>query len=180
MRRLSLFLIVSFFLTSCTSIYFKNQQPKNSRNLSSFPLEMRGMYASSDLDTLIIVADGFYLASMQDTKTKNEFMALSDSLILRKGISGYFLNMKNNEYWHVFHTKIIGKHLSVKMITPDDSLAIAKLNNITSVQEVRENSSSALAYLIDPSEEEFEEMLNAGVFTNVVNFDRIVLFPDAN
>jgi hypothetical protein len=178
MKRITFIFLISVLLTSCSSVVFKNQQPKDARNLSSFPLEMQGMYTDGDKDTLIVRADGFYMQSMSDSKTEREFNLLSDSLVLRKGKKGYFLNMRDEIHWHVIHTRMDGKNLIIAMVDPEKPETNSKLANITSVQVISEENSSKPDYLIDPSVEEFEEMINAELFTKLGTFIRIKVFPD--
>lgn len=108
MRKLALhlsILILAASVASCTEVSFPIHQPKGEPALAEFPEKLRGMYITSDSDSLrdtLMIATTNYLFFSAKSQQKSDWLGqgqLSDSLVIKEYKGYYFVNFKENDQW---------------------------------------------------------------------------------
>lgn len=164
-----LLLLHSLLMTACVEVQFRNAQPEAAANLLSVPDELRGTYLNKSGDTLIISEKGFYFGK---AGSELDMSLKANELELKKQGDYYFFNQKNNKYWSVVLLKPQnnGKSIISSAIDATEEEQIKKLKNITAVEEVRGEDGEVDKYIVSPSAEELEQMIEQKVFQK---FDKL-------
>jgi hypothetical protein len=90
---------------------------------------------------------------------------LSDNNILRNLKKNYFLNLAHESgYWQVIRLRELEKEMIEFSVVPQ-KVDYEKLNNITTVKQLKDQNDSILNYQINPSVRELKAMIRAGLFS---------------
>ena len=159
-------ILLPFFLVACIDLGYHELQPLGAETLDEFPEELKGVYANRE-DTLTI--NDYYLISKSDST----FLALSDSLVLRKDQGWYFLNITENNmgYWTVICARRKGNKLQLMIpeIDEDDKEALEKY---WPVEEHYNSLENLEAFIIAPKREDWKKLLKSKFYSKTT-FRRI-------
>ena len=161
-NKLPLFLL-AIVLMACTEISYKEPQPKGVKSLVSVPAKLHGTYIM-DNDTVIFFDQGF-----RAIDKKEDVLYLSDSIVLRKYKSYYFVSYREGYEWllRILKPQKNGDLLMLEMDhVPDDAaqrkLFIETLSKETPVIETTVDS--VTHYVIDPSPKKLDQLIQKGFF----------------
>lgn len=164
------FLLAIFFgATSC--VQFKEAQPQQVDNLNNFPTELVGKYTDSDEGTLTISEKSMSYVSKDQSKQMNK--SLGNECILRSFNGYYVFNIKEDPNWQVFLTKVNGKNLDVYTLNiVDNDKKLKKLQKNVKV-EINPAQEGGNTYVINPSKEEFQLLIDKQFFSKTNLFKRV-------
>ena len=191
MKKLIFISVLAILLSSCTTIGFENPVPNNTKSLTEFPQELIGTYYDGEKDTLRIYKTSYVYGRpdstvlfMNDTLKKGliELKKFNDYYILNKksdkaeiwGILPFtFRNGKIEVYFANLDTKkeslkVEGDTSKIKIET-----VINMLDKITPVTSIIKEGSSENDYIINPTNEELNKILEERYFIKVIEFSRI-------
>ena len=194
-RILNLLIVASILLTSCSEVEFKEVTPKKGDELIEFPKELIGKYIDLEYkDTLIINQTHFEYAkgkqfSHVSTKLKK------DTVILKKANDLFILNVRsdNNQNWLVFPFKYESDKITFYYLLLDididdkekkeeyKKLKIKNIGLITEMKIIVDSINSKEYYTfynkenyeINPTDKEFEMIIEKGYFVKVLEFVRL-------
>ena len=159
------FPIIIFF--SCKEITFQTPQPKGKKELTFFPEALQGKYKGDDhRDTLEILKNGFFLGE--------DFMELSDSLVLKMYKGFYFLNMRENTFsssrvWNLVVMHPSDSALTVQSFVQNENNFNAFVKNIAELVPVDSvKVQDQFIYQIDPKPRELIKIINKNLLQKVV------------
>jgi hypothetical protein len=171
MKTSHLVAIICFAFTLSSCVQFKEAQPKQVENMMSFPNELLGKYTDSEQGTLTISEKNMTYVSKDGSKQFNK--NLGEEFILRAFNGSYVINIKENENWQVFLTKTNGKDLDVYTVSlGNDDKKLTKLQKTIKV-EVKQDPDGGESYVINPSKEEFQLLIDQSFFSKSNYFKRI-------
>jgi hypothetical protein len=159
------FLFSLTILFSCTDseVHFENPQPGwVTKNETMFPKNLQGYYANGK-DTMLITEK-----RIVDTKIKPDFdLNLSDSILLKTYDHNYFLNMRGDgeKNWGIIMAKVENNYMILYMLSCKDSTIQKRLKEITTVKETKDSSGQVTDFIINPTDEEFRQILEQNLFT---------------
>jgi hypothetical protein len=165
----ALFILV---ITSCTTVEFATSQPDGAEELSEFPANMRGKYIvpGHKKDTLCITEStiqyGKYGENTRDSLDQVK-------TILKKSNDYFILNFKNKDnYWDVNPIKIKGNKIimyTIMLDTSNQEAIVNKIRAITKVTELKDSLGNLENYLVNPTKDEFQQLLDKEIFSfNIV------------
>jgi hypothetical protein len=179
MKKLILYLGILLTVSSCGPfIFFEQPQPASSEMENIFPKALQGIY-NDDANNVPLIINELTCEYGNDTfdmwKEKGQ---LSDSLILKKNKSYYFLNLLEERGWYVMVISIQNfDKLEIYFIGGDDEAVaveeIEKLKNLTKVNEIFNSSGGIDHYLINPTQKELKKMLKKNMFSGKMTFTRV-------
>lgn len=179
MKQLLLIVATCLILfTSCKTINFETPQPKNAASLTEFPVNIQGKYKDKDKkdkDTLVITAKSFTLGK-KNSYFPNEAYINSDTVVLKKLNDYYILNLGDRKTWSVILFKQKDKTLISYFIKIDDKNEATQLNllkQITPFTPVKGEDGNINSYKINPTPEEFQQLIDKGMFTEMTTFKKI-------
>lgn len=159
----SAFFLLTIVFTACTEISYKEPQPKGISSLTSVPEKLCGKYLL-DGDTVIFFDKGF-----KAIDKKEDVLYLSDSIVLKKYKSYYFVSYRQGFEWllRILKPQKNGDILMLEMDNvPEDvaqrKLFIEKLSKETPVIETTVDS--VTHYVIDPAPKKLYELIEKGYF----------------
>ncbi len=119
MKKLILFLVTAFLLSSCTVVKFENPQPATAPAHSEFPAKIHSLFVSDSDDTLNIRKDFFRFTDGDEVNLQAELS--SSNAVLKKLNNTYILSLKDDLGWIVYplkvsKNKVIAKLFSEKII----------------------------------------------------------------
>lgn len=165
----SFLLTILFGASSC--VQFKEAQPQQIDNLNSFPAELIGKYTDSDQGTLTISEKSMSYVSKDQSKQMNK--TLGNACILRSFNGYYVFNIKEDPNWQVFLTKVNGKNLDVYTINvAENDKKLKKLQKAVKV-EVIPSEQGGNTYVINPSKDEFQFLIEKQYFSKSNLFKRV-------
>jgi hypothetical protein len=177
-KRNLIYWLIGLIISSCTTIQFETAQPKDTAELTEFPAEVIGKYISQDNDTLLIFNKSFqYNESSKSGKNMVDSL-LKDMTVLKQMNDYYILSIKDTSTnaWEVFTFKKSGKSIDVNYIISnekkDDDL-LKEIKEITKVKEITDTAGKAPRYLLNPSKEEFQKLIDKKIFTKIFEFKGI-------
>ena len=187
--KFTLFILSIFVLSSCTNITFETSVPKDVEVIPSFPKELIGTYFDGKKDTLIITEKTFrYGKAKKSTliagsldKEESELKKLNDF---------YYLNLRDEggQYWTVFPLQntddgldayyilmetLIERLDTTKSSEQREKEVIESMNKITKVKVIEKPNSDDKEYLINPTNQELEELMLQGFFVKLGGFKRL-------
>jgi len=170
------FALILLSISSCTTVQFETSQPKDAEELSEFPKDLTGKYTSKNKDTLLIYNNSFqYLESTIFGPGKVNVLNQND-LILKKSNDYFVLSFKDSNAWEVLVIKQKGNKLRVYCIFYDKNNEVEIINSlkeITKVIEIRDSAGKIDKYLINPTKEEFQLLLDKKVFSKYLELKKI-------
>ena len=164
MRTTLLVIYVCLLSASCTVVYFEQPQPPGKKNLTEFPVILRGTYQSvSDQNTLFeIYKDHIIVFLEEDNELK---LSMNNNMIARKFRGDYFINIKNkdNELWHLYLFSVKKKMMFLK----NSSLEESNLEDFRKIAEINSTSSmesESKDYILNPTLPELKKLMKAGFY----------------
>lgn len=162
MNKVTLF-FVGIALIACTEISYKEPQPKGIKSLTEVPSKLHGTYLW-DGDTITFFDKGF-----RAKDKKEDFLYLSDSIVLKKYKNHYFVSYREHYEWliRVLKPQKNGDLLYLEMENvpendPDKKIFIEKLSKETPV--IKNTVDSVTHYIIDPSPKKLYALIQKGFF----------------
>ncbi len=166
-------LFVLTYFCSCGDVQYTAPQPSwVTKNETAFPKSMQGNYKSGN-DTFKITEDRIMLSK----KDFDNDIVLSDSVLLRKWNTTFFLNLLHRNYsgsnsigngssntWSVIMAKEEKENLFIYEVRLTDSLTLIKLKEITKVQEIKNTSGEINDFIINPTADEFQKIVKSNLF----------------
>ncbi len=172
MKNLLLGFILAISASACVTLEYQTPQPSNMANLDDIPYQMQGYYLDGNGDTLIVRENAFEYRSELAPVTK---AALSDTLILRPYKGCYSVNIAGDNGWLVYLIcRETNGDLLLYGIDVEEEAVVEKLKEITKVVAETDDSGNVTTYRINPTEKEFDQMFEAGLFEKGGKFRRIV------
>jgi hypothetical protein len=173
MKNLFFGIILAIAASSCVTLEYENPQPADAADLSSIPYQLQGTYLDEDNDTLLVDEHGFaYRSEMSPVASE---AGLSDTLILRPYKGCYSVNIAGDNGWLVYLIcRETNGDLLLYGIDVEEEAVRDKLKSITKVVAETDDSGNVTAYRINPTEKEFDQMFEAGLFEKGGKFRRIV------
>jgi hypothetical protein len=162
-------------LSACTSVKFETSQPKGVPELTEFPKEVLGNYTDAEKDTLIIAKSTYKVGSKKSSFYSTDTLS-SGKITLKKYNDYYVLSRKDENAWEIVTFKSMGDNLTVYYInynSENEKEIIEKLRKIVTVKEVKNTEGKIDYYLINPTKEEFDALMNKQLFSKIVCFKRI-------
>lgn len=187
--KFTLFILSIFVLSSCTNIMFETSVPKDVEVISQFPKELIGIYSDGKTDTLTITKKTFkYGKSKKSTLIAGSLD--KEESELRKLNDFYYLNLRDegDEYWTVFPFQLSDDGLDAYYIVMETLIerldttksskeremeVIESMNKITKVKVIEKPNSDEKNYLINPTNQELEELMQQGFFVKLGGFKRL-------
>lgn len=147
-------------LQSCMETRFKEPQPIEKREKSSFPKSIQGLYMSDDGDSVFIEND--HISGPIGPKNTGTFpeLQIGDSLKIKKYKKRIFVNLLDKKnYWNVALIDYSSKgHLHVYYIDPK-SPKTKDLRKITKVEEYKNDKGKTEYLLLNPSKSEWKQII---------------------
>lgn len=166
----SLLVAVTFFFTACSNVKFEQAMPQEEEALSAFPKHLQGNYQDKEGAKLSITDQGFSYHEFESGKAHS----LSDCIVLKKKGKHYYLNFQSEDsYWDVVQVEAVEERLFLRMIDLEEAELDALdqispiLNNAKGIEEDEE------FVLINPDKVAFEQLLEKGIFSDLVEFELI-------
>jgi hypothetical protein len=168
---------------------FETSVPKDVEVISQFPKELIGTYSDGKTDTLTITEKTFKYG-----KSKKSFLIAGsldkEESELRKLNDFYYLNLRDegDEYWTVFPFQLSDDGLDAYYIIMETLIerldttkstkeremeVIESMNKITKVKVIEKPDSDDKNYLINPTNQELEELMQQGFFVKLGGFKRL-------
>ena len=186
-KLINLLIVTSVFLTSCSSVVFKEITPKKGKELKKFPKELTGVYTDiQNKDSLVISQDYFRYGNK---KTIFHLTGkLRDSSTVLKKMKDYFiLNVKfeDENNWNIIPFKYENDKIHVYYLLLDTDAEgneqdkkykkekLEKLNLITPVDPVKDTTNLVETYQINPTDKEMKEILKGDFFVKILEFKRL-------
>lgn len=174
---------------SCASIVYEQSIPKEQEMISSFPQHYRGVFVDEDNDTLRILSSSFEYGSGDTAHTMMQQTLSLGEMELKEFKNYYILNIKDDStYWSVFPMKLIADTLyvydidlaglrdNIKLDISDDEKEkklFERLRHITPTKSIRNDKGELEYYLVNPSKEEFDQLLKEGLYNKTMVFKRV-------
>lgn len=176
MKVIILYLGLLLIISSCgPMIYFEQPQPANSKMENVFPEALQGMYNDDSNNVPLIINELTYEYGDTSSFFGISKSLLSDSLILIKHQSYYMLNGLSENGWYVMAISIRNIDTLVVHFTDGEDLGeVEKLKKITSVKEIFDSNGNIDYYLINPTQKQFESMLQEKLFSGEMIFTRVI------
>lgn len=157
MKPLCLLFISIFLFGACTQVVFTSSKSVGGVSLSSIPEQMHGMYTDSIL-CLNIYNDGFTFGAKQYQLTKKA--PVNNQVQIKYSNDFYFAILPYKQYYQVFMAKCADGQIAVYMLNAD-KYSVNILQRFTALESV---SADSTLYVIDPSKNEFFDLVNNEVF----------------
>lgn len=171
------FALILLSISSCTTVQFETSQPKDAQQLTEFPKDLTGRYTTKkNQDTLLIFNNSFqYIESTILGQGKINTLSPNE-VVLKKSNDYFVLSLKDSAAWEVFAFKQKGTSILVYYINIDQMKAdkiIPSLKEITNVVEIRDSAGKINKYLINPTQNEFQLLLDKKLFSKILEFKKI-------
>lgn len=160
------FIAVSFMLTSCEELAFRQPMPHDVANLTTFPEECVGTFVSEsdNKDTLVIYRDS----------VKDERFILNEDNIMRKYGKYYIVNQRKRDRWTVAALRPRGKKgFDIYWFNIEGEKNKNSLSRVTKTVMVQDPETNKEYMLVDPTGREFDRMLRSRAFQRKDKFRRI-------
>jgi hypothetical protein len=176
-RKYLFFALILLSISSCTTVQFETSQPKGMAGLSEFPTELKGIYSSKkNQDTLIISYNSFkYLSTTIFGQVKPTTLDQNE-VVLKKLNDYYIMSLKDSNAWEVIGIKLKSNKLQIYYIYPEkkeETELLNKLKEITKVVEIKDNEGKTSKYLINPTTDEFQILLDKKLFSKILEFKKV-------
>lgn len=175
MTRALLFIICLFTLTSCLEVKFTESQPNKLSGLAYFPEELAGKYINQDGDTLIIKGKYLFLANRK-SKCASLFEqdSISNTILLKKWKSYYFLNLYEDDFWTVvLAERNDAGTLTVSLIDGESDETISNINTVHTLDTLFTDEGEVIHYSLTPSHKELSKLIELGIFSDQYFFEKL-------
>ena len=173
MKNLLLAILLAFTAGACVTLEYQTPQPLNETNLNSIPYFLQGYYLDENNDTLVVTDLGFQYQSEASPLSSEAY--LSDTLIVRPFKNCYTTNIAIESSWLVYLIcRQTNGDLLLYTIDVEKEDVVEQLKSITKVITETDDSGQVSSYLINPSEKEFNQLYESGLFEKSIHFRRIV------
>ncbi len=184
---INLLIAIMIFLSSCSSVEFKEVAPKKGEKITEFPKKMIGKYLDAQSPDTLTITSNYYKIGKQKKMFFSSGKLSQKNTILKKFNNYYLLNLrKEKEHnWSVFpftfdQDKITIYYFLLDKNTKDKKAAkefkekkIKELRLITNVEQVRDTADKVYNYLINPTDKEVEKIFDKGLYKKIFEFNRI-------
>jgi hypothetical protein len=162
-------------LSGCIEVKFRESQPKGVAVLMEIPDDFRGTYLNEDGDTLIINATDFVLLNRESECNKlTEKEALSDRLLIKVWKDYLFFNQNEDSLWTVaLIQKITDDHFIFSLIDAENEETLKGISSITRMDTHLDEYGDPMIYVVDPVNNELEDLITQGIFDISYNFRRL-------
>jgi hypothetical protein len=158
-----MFLLLGVAVIGCTEISYKEPQPKGIKSLLEVPSKLHGTYLWQG-DTITFFNKGF-----RAKDKKEDFLYLSDSIVLKKYKGYYFVSYRDQHEWlvRVLKPESNGdlsyfEMENVPENAEEKKVFLEKLSKETPVVETTVDS--VTHYVIDPSPKKLQILIAKGFF----------------
>lgn len=185
--KIAFVLIATAILSSCSTVEFKKTVPKKGKELKTFPRELLGTYIDKqNNDTLIINSSSFkYGTNKSPFKLSGKLT--NKATVVKKTADYYILSVKpkNEKHWGVIPFKYDNNKIYIYYLILEedkDSRAeekkhkeekIKRLKTITKLNIIRDSDTKSTSYIINPSDKQFNHLLDGDFFVKILEFDRL-------
>lgn len=155
-------LFLSIFLSSCVLVSYEYTMPKQSRTLSKFPKNYLGEYMEEGDSTVSL--------NISETSfTAPDFVGtIGDNLELKPYMGYLVLNLSIDGVWTAYLSKKLSDgNIEVFNIDPTEDEIMIQLSEITTIEKVYDEEGALERVHIDPSDLEFKEMIDSGLFESI-------------
>lgn len=149
--------LLIFITTSCAKVYFVSPHPINGKTIKSIPKDMIGEYSDSTLDvkvfkdSIIVNSDKFLLTTESPD---------TNQVLIKNYRDFYFATFKEKAYYDVYMASFYEDKLALYMINGDER----SINTLKRVVKVDTIDIKEEAYIINPSKNEFNDILEWELF----------------
>ena len=175
-QKLFFTLIISIFISACTTVQFETSVPKETALLPEFPIDLLGTYTNKDKDTLKITKSGFSFGGKESTLLQIKESLKPNKTELKRIANYYILNLREDVIWDVIPFTYIKDELSIYYIgyeDQDEKEVIEKIKQHVQVTEIKNKEGETTKYMVDPTNEELAKMLEENVFIKISVFKKI-------
>lgn len=158
-------LLAGVIAFACTEISYKEPQPKGEKSLLEVPSRLHGQYVWQG-DTITFFAQGF---RAKEKDKKEDMLLLSDSIVLRKYKSYYFVSYRSGQEWllRILKPQKNGDLIYMEMENVPEEEAQRKpfIENLSAETPVIQTTvDSVTHYIIDPSPKKLYSLILKGFF----------------
>jgi hypothetical protein len=152
-------------ITACGQVYFSEPNPQRGVRVKSFSEKLQGVYADS-IFQIEIGKDSINVMGEPYKITKKD--AAADEVTIRYYKSNYFVSFKDSLYYSVFMARFYDDKLAVYMLNPDER-SVEVLSRLVKVDTIDAQKDH---YLISPSKQEFDALVDNEVFDVMGVFEK--------
>lgn len=157
--------MVLLFFSSCGQVYFSEPNPQRGVRVKSMSEELQGVYADSAFQ-IKIYED--WINVMGETYNITKKNAADDEVTIRYYKDRYFVSFKDSIYYSVYMGCFYDNKLAVYMLNPDER-SVGILSRFVQVDTIDAGKEH---YLISPSKQEFDALVDNGIFDVVGVFKK--------
>ena len=161
-------LITSLLVTACATYQFERPQPVNKRSFKKIPRKHRGLFVSSDGDSIQVEAKRILLNPGGDT------LVLSDSLDLRRYKGFYFMNVREeSNQWQLTLVEFKDKdYVTLYYLDPKNKSQRKQIAAITEIQTEKKEDGDKV-YILNPTKKEWRKILRHRLFKEMDSYIRM-------
>lgn len=165
--RLSKFLFVLLFLSSCVEVGFKHPMPTKGKELTSIPIEIIKYYTEMDS-----ISGESSKLSVTDIFEEGINDSLPENYLLKLWKGNYFLNQKEDSLWTIVMIRPTSKStFDIYHLDGGNEKTIKLLKGITDVEEIMDEKGELELVILDPTLKEFKKITKSGAFEKVDIFN---------
>jgi hypothetical protein len=168
--------LILLSISACSTVKFETSQPKDAEELNEFPPDMIGKYTSMNKDTLIINNNSFQYLEASIFGPGKVNLLKHDEVVLKKSDDNLLLSIKDSNVWEVLLIKHKGSKLTLSCIFYDKKNVNDIINSvkaITNVTAIKDREGNIDKYMINPSKEEFQLLLDKKIFSKIMEYKMI-------
>lgn len=176
MRNISLSLMISMalWLGACTGVGFEQPQPAGISDLREIPVNLQGIYANGDNDSLVVSPDQIVYYGMNP---QLQFSMKTKDLVFRRWEGFWVVNIRSNKFWEVFLCKDYGDSLVAMYIPGRYGLVMEEafdwMKQYANGRAIDPAvSGEAYEFVVNPDSATFRQMVQKGFFKVSVPFIR--------
>jgi len=153
-----LLILLSVTFVSCNDVQFKEAQPVDTKSLKVIPKEFRGTFIN-EYSYLLVGKKSFKFVNVDQSEITAGNIGVN--IIIKQFDEKYYVSLKvpYSNYWRVGQISLSDKTLTVKSIIETE-----KVKKIMESIEYEFNSDDADSYKINPTKNEFQNIINMNSF----------------
>jgi hypothetical protein len=159
------YILILLLGSACGQVYFSEPNPQRGVRVKSISEELQGVYTDSVFRIEISENRINVMGETYDITKKN---AAADEVTIRYYKNSYFVSFKDSLYYSVFMGRFYDDKLAVYMLNPDER-SVSILSRFVQVDTIDAQKEH---YLISPSKQEFDALVDNQVFDVLGVFEK--------